>query len=327
MSSASDFEISEGRLPGLRTVVVEGHGVRCEIAHRGATVLSWRSGHDDIIDGYHDATELGGQDGVRSGILVPFAGRIRDAAYTWNELRHDLRPGSSDRDVFHGVLRESYFELVGVTREPEAARMRFRAVTSRSRHAGYPFPLCSDVDYVVRREGIDVSVSVVNTGESPAPITLGWHPYFRLPSARSVDAITLRVNASSVLVTDAQLLPVHGETRDVTGTSLDFREARIIGTDMIDACFLPAGGADGGRVETQVAGPAGDTVTMWQSSGAVYVYTGDRLARDSRASIAVEAISHVPDAFNDPTARSTVSLAPGASRTFRCGFDYHPAGS
>ena len=234
MSSASDFEISEGRLPGLRTVVVEGHGVRCEIAHRGATVLSWRSGHDDIIDGYHDATELGGQDGVRSGILVPFAGRIRDAAYTWNELRHDLRPGSSDRDVFHGVLRESYFELVGVTREPEAARMRFRAVTSRSRHAGYPFPLCSDVDYVVRREGIDVSVSVVNTGESPAPITLGWHPYFRLPSARSVDAITLRVNASSVLVTDAQLLPVHGETRDVTGTSLDFREARIIGTDMID---------------------------------------------------------------------------------------------
>ena len=103
--------------------------------------------------------------------------------------------------------------------------------------------------------------------------------------------------------------------------------AQTFGTDMIDACFLPAGGADGGRVETQVAGPAGDTVTMWQSSGAVYVYTGDRLARDSRASIAVEAISHVPDAFNDPTARSTVSLAPGASRTFRCGFDYHPAGS
>lgn len=325
--SASGFEISEGRIPGMRTIVVKGRGIRCEIAHRGATVLSWRSGGDDIVDGYRDEGEMEGQDGVRSGILVPFAGRIRDAVYTWNGHRHDLRPGFTDREIFHGLFRDTLYELVDVTSDSDRVRIRFRALSSRWHHAGYPFPLRSDVVYEVHARGIDLSMTVVNAGDTSAPVTLGWHPYLRVPSAPSVDRITMQLDAASVLTTDERLLPVHGSTKSVEGTRLDFRSARLIGPEVIDTCFVPVGGGLRDTIETRLVGPAGDSVTIWQASGAVYVYTGDRLVRDGRASIAIEAISHVPDAFNDSAARSAVSLAPGASRIFRCGFDYHPAGS
>lgn len=299
--SGSGFEVRSGTESGLRLLSVAGHGVTCSIAHRGATVLGWRHGDDEILDGYRNPEELQGQDGVRNAVMAPFAGRVRDAAYTWHGEAHDLRPGDADREIFHGFLREQFFEALAVRHLERSVIVHLRALTGPSTRPGYPFPLQVDVHFEVRPDGLSLTLSATNVGTSTAPVSLGWHPYLRLPSAPTIDGVRLR---------------------------LPGRDAEAIGGTQFDTCFDTSPFQDGRppeRIESVLSGPRGEELTVWQDAGAVYVYTGDRLARDRRASIAIQPISHPPFSFNDAAAAESLALRPGAARSFHCGFDYRPA--
>lgn len=325
MSTAA-FTVEPALVAGIPSIIISGQGVTCSIALRGATLLSWISHGDEVIDGYLDADELEDQDGVRSGVLVPFAGRVRDARYEFGRIIHDLLPDETDRTVFHGFVREVDFELESVTHLTGAVRVQFVARTNGIDHPGYPFPLRTQAEYEIREDGVTLDLAVTNLGKTDAPVTLGWHPYFTVPSASSVNELRLVLPASSTLPTDADLLPLH-EPRIVAiaGSALDIREPTIIGSAALDACFTDLH-RTGSRFETLVSGPGGEQLTVWQTSGEIYVYTGDRLDRDARRCLAIQPISHVPDAFNDSTLHTEIALSGGLTRTFTCGFDYARGG-
>lgn len=298
--------------------------VDCTIALRGATIMDWSHEGVPIIDGYQNYDELTGQDGVRSGVLAPYAGRIRDARYWLEGCEHDLKPGQEDRTIFHGFARETDFSLVRIDYQPGEVSLAFCADVQPDQVQGYPFRLRMQTIYKLTHNGVAVTIEASNLDSRPAPISVGWHPYFRIGS--SVNNLILNVPASRALVLDETLSPDHeAGDKAIIDTKLDFRDPRVIGPTQLDTCYTDVRtDANGLDLVTLGTTESDERIDVWQRGGLVYAYTGDRLERDPRRSIAIESISHIPDAFNAPEHVPTARVAPGQSRIFRCGFAYSP---
>jgi hypothetical protein len=58
---------------------------------------------------------------------------------------------------------------------------------------------------------------------------------------------------------------------------------------------------------------------VWQETGFMHVFTGDTLPRDQRASIAIEPVEVMTNAFNRAEFAAAIPLPPGQTRRFRCG--------
>lgn len=335
---AAEYQIAEGSLGGEPTVTVSApDGSACVIlALRGATLLSWRVRRGaagqltELTDGYRDEAELLAQDGVRAGLLAPFPNRVADGRYRYDGHDHDLLPGHhADRLVYHGFARETPFELVDATAKADSARLLLRSTSIRpGRYPGYPFAVDLEVEYTVGGRELAIEMRAVNTGDTTAPYAAGWHPYFTL--SRPIDDLVLHIPAHTLVRTDASLIPVRGEDALVPldrCPGMDFRAPRRLGEAVIDACFADLSPASDGRSETVLSDPAtGEELRVWQYGGYLHVFTGDTLARDRRASIALEPVEATTDAFNRPEYATALSLEPGRQREFRFGVTHMPPG-
>ncbi|MFF5299221.1 aldose 1-epimerase [Streptomyces sp. NPDC013161] len=355
--TADTYRIAEGRLGDEPTVTVSAPdgAVRVVLALRGATLLSWRVARGaaeqlteltdateatdateltevtELTDGYRDEAELLSQDGVRAGLLAPFSNRVADGRYRYDGRDHDLLPGRvGDRTVYHGFAREAPFRLVGATTTADSARLVLRSTSIRpDRYPGYPFALDLDVEYTIGRRELGIRIRATNVGETTAPYATGWHPYFTLSRARPIDDLVLQIPAHTLIRTDASLIPLAGKEALLPldrRPDLDFRTPRRLGDAVIDACFADLAPGPGGRTETVLGDPAtGAELRVWQHGGYMHVFTGDTLARDRRASIALEPVEAPTDAYNRPEHANALSLEPGRQREFRFGVMYRPS--
>ncbi|MGW5656179.1 aldose epimerase family protein [Streptomyces humi] len=330
----AEYRITESRLGGEPVLVVTAPDdrVRAVLALRGATLLSWQVRSEatgrltELTDGYRDEKELLAQDGVRAGLLAPFPNRVADARYHYDGHDHDLLPGRpGDRLIYHGFARETAFELADATTSPDSARLLLHTTAIRpGAHPGYPFAIDLTVAYTVTADELGVDVRATNVGDTTAPYATGWHPYFTL--SRPIDDLTLRIPAHTLIRTDAALIPLPGEAARIPlddRPDMDFRVPRRLGGAVIDACYADLTPGPGGRIETVLADPAtGEELRVWQHSGYLHVFTGDTLARDRRAAIALEPVETTTDAFNRPDQAAALALEPGGSRAFAFGVGY-----
>jgi aldose 1-epimerase len=322
-------------------------GAQATVALDGATLLAWRSRLPlgapgpagrleptgsvwpaepadpiELVDGYRDAAERHGQEGVRSGVMAPFVNRIADGRYDFDGRRHDLLPGvpAGRRTTYHGFLRLLRTTLAQASTTSSSATVRLTASIRPDTAEGYPFALDVEVRYTLGAASLALEITARNAGPEPAPYAAGWHPYFTLGTG-PVDDLELSVPAVTVVRT-RDLLPLPGPAalEPVTRRpDLDFRLPRPIGGHRLDVAFAGLVPDDDGWSTTLLRNPAtGAQLRIRQPNGLLHVFTGDTLARDRRASIALEPVEVMTDAFNRPDCRSRITLAPGQARTFRC---------
>ncbi|MEU6354119.1 aldose 1-epimerase [Streptomyces sp. NPDC047072] len=335
----AEYRITESRLGGEPTLVVSApdDSARAVLALHGATLLSWQVGRaetgrpTELTDGYRDEKELLSQDGVRAGLLAPFPNRVADGRYHYDGHDHDLLPGHrGDRLVYHGFAREAPFELTHATTTPDSARMLLHTTSIRpGAYPGYPFAIDLTVAYTLSADELSIEIRATNVGATTAPYAAGWHPYFTL--AHPVDELTLHIPARTLIRTDASLLPLPGEDARIpldSRPAMDFRTPRRLGDAVIDACYADLLPGPAGRIETVLSDPAsGEELRVWQHSGYLHVFTGDTLARDRRASIALEPVETMTNAFNRPEHAAALALEPGRSRAFAFGVRYTAGGT
>lgn len=330
--SMSDWRIDQGDWFGesALTVVGEGGAVRAIVALHGATLLSWQVRDDgellELTDGYRSAAELREQPGVRNGVLAPFPNRVADGRYHFGGQAYDLLPGvQGDREVYHGFARLAPFVLQSATTSEQAARVVLRSGEIRpGRFEGYPFALDLTVVYVIEKDQIALEIEAVNVGDTAAPYAAGWHPYFQLGNGvDDIDDLELRIPGDTLIQTDTALIPVDGPEARINldaRPEMDFRNGGALGQRVIDACYGGLAFAPGGRAETALRDPkTGRALEVWQESGLMHVFTGDTLPRDRRKSVAIEPVEAMTNAYNRADSASAIQLAPGESRSFRCG--------
>lgn len=335
----AEYRIAEDRLGGEPTLVVTApdDSARVVLALRGATLLSWQVGREatgrltDLTDGYRDEKELLSQDGVRAGLLTPFPNRVADGRYRYDGHDHDLLPDRrGDRLIYHGFAREAPFELARATTTADSARLVLHTTSVRpGRYPGYPFAVDLAVEYTVADGELAVEIRATNVGDTLAPHAAGWHPYFTL--ARPIDDLTLRIPAHTLIRTDTSLIPLPGKEALLPlddCPAMDFRTSKRLGDAVIDACYADLTAGPAGRIETVLTDPVtGEELRVWQHSGYLHVFTGDTLARDRRASIALEPVETMTNAFNRPEQAAALALEPGRSRAFAFGVSYGASGT
>lgn len=326
----SRFGIRHGRFGSHPSVILEDGAsqARATLCSVGATLLRWvASGGTagaaaiDLVDGYASPAELASQAGVRNGIMAPFANRIAAGRYRFDGETHDLMPGADERQrlIYHGFVRQLELPVVAEHADDQGAGVSFACRAIRPGvFAGYPFAIDLRISYRLAADGLALSIEATNVGDRPAPFSCGWHPYFRLGSP-SIDSLELTVAAGRAIATDDRLIPLAGQPPGLP-PALDFRQPRQLGPQVIDACLAePAVDADG-IARSRLRNPAnGWALDVWQVGGLTHLFTGDTLARDRRAAIAIEPVSAMTDAYNRPELADAIRLAPGATRYFHCG--------
>lgn len=329
------FGVSQRRVAGIDGVWLEDglSGEHAFVAFRGATLIEWGVPFGDrllsLTDGYAGEAELLGQNGVRNGVMAPFPNRIAGGRYHYGHRNHDLLPGvaEDERLIYHGFARKLPFELVEVCEDGDAAEVLLRTEAIRAGvFDGYPFSLILHVRVRLGVDGLSLTITATNLGHHSAPYAAGWHPYFCF-DRESIDSLELQVSAHETILSDANLLPLSGVIAHApihTRPERDFRSPRTIGAEPIDAALSGLKPDADGIIRTHLRDPQrGCGLTVWQEGGLVHLFTGDTLARGRRRSIAIEPVETMTNAFNRDDCRATIELAPGASRSFRCGARFH----
>lgn len=185
---------------------------------------------------------------------------------------------------------------------------------------GYPFALDLRVTYELGPEGLAVSTTASNLGDTACPYGAGQHPYLS-PGSGVIDDCTLRLEASTRVLTDEhRQLPTGTEA--VEGTAFDFTTPRQIGALGIDHGFTDLIRDPRGRSWASLTGPDGSTARIWvdEHHQLIQVFTGDTLSPDrARRGLGTEPMTCPPDAFN--TGESLIRLEPGGSITTSWGAD------
>ncbi|WP_049620702.1 aldose 1-epimerase [Frateuria defendens] len=306
-------------------------GRRVRIARRGATVLGIEATHAgrrvDLADGYRDVAELEARPSSRFAVMAPFANRIADARYAFDDHGYDLAPGvaGAERAARHGFVRGVDFALDELGADAASAWARFATGAIRPEaHPGYPFALDLDLRYVLDAAGLALEATLRNVGDTAAPCFFGWHPYFRLGDT-PIETWELAIPAATLVRTDAEFIPLPGTAAhapmDEAG-ALDFRRAHAIGALELNHGYAGLARDADGRARTRLRDPAsGLAIAVWQERGVMLAFTADTVSRDVRRSVALEPMESWSDAFNRPDCADAIRLEPGAERRFRCGVE------
>ena len=210
-------------------------------------------------------------------------------------------------NAIHGFLRRKQWESV-VNEES----VLFTTTIGPDEYPGYPFSLDVSVTYRLDDHGLTTAFAIKNTGDEPAPVATGFHPYFTT-GTDMIDHDWLYVPMASYLEFNDHLIPT-GRVIPVDGTSYDHRECHPIGTTVFNTCYAgPIRDPDGKlRISlTESSNRHGVTVWMDKAFEYVVIYSGDPLPDSRRRrSLAIEPMTCATDAFNHP-GWGMVALPPG----------------
>ena len=104
--------------------------------------------------------------------LIPFSGRIRNGAFTWNgravRLPANFPP---EQHAVHGHGWQAGWEATHIA--PSAVTLQYR------HEAGdWPWPYLAEQRFVLSRGGLSLDLSLTNLSDEAMPGGIGWHPYF-----------------------------------------------------------------------------------------------------------------------------------------------------
>ncbi|MBA3781311.1 MAG: aldose 1-epimerase family protein [Nocardioides sp.] len=286
--SGDQFEI---RGAGYHAVVTEGGAALRVLEHQGHR----------IIDGFDaDAMAAGG----RGQLLMPWPNRLRDGKYTWQGRDLQLALTEPARQhASHGLVRWVSWTLE--EHAPHSVSLVHRLMAQ----TGYPWLVELRVHYVLSADGLTVTQSATNLGDSPAPYASGAHPYLRIGEG-PVDGWELTLPAASRCLVDDRLIPVGRE--DVEGTAYDFRVARPIRQTQLDDAFTDLDRAADGTTTVLVRDRAsGRGVALWVDEQHTWLqlYTADVVPEYARRALAVEPMTAPANAFN--SGEDVATLEPG----------------
>ena len=125
-----------------------------------------------------DLRPLTYQNTYASAILFPFANRIADGSYVYDNKTYQLEINQKEENnALHGLIYNKTFELISQKTTPEKAEVLL-SYEEFEQFEGFPFTYAIDLKYILTKNSLDVIVSIKNTDTKTFPFTIGWHPYF-----------------------------------------------------------------------------------------------------------------------------------------------------
>lgn len=276
----------------------------------GGILHSFNAWHNDsfvnVIDGYdskEDFEKNVASKGFKSCKLSPFACRIKDATYQFEENTYVIDKFLLGPNAIHGLIYDASFTVIYQYANEEHAGVAVE-YKYRGESNGYPFHYDCVITYHLKKDNeLQVSTDIFNRGEGLIPIQDGWHPYFTL--GKKINGLQLKFKSNEKLLFDDLMIPT-GRIELYE----EFATFKPIGDTTFDDCFTVN---HSGR-QPLIALKDDEQklqVEIWPDKTYPYVqfYTPPH-----RMSLAVENLSAPPDTFNNGI--NLIILPPDANAVF-----------
>lgn len=113
-----------------------------------------------------------------SAILFPFANRIADGSYVYENKTYQLDINQKEeKNALHGLVYNKTFKIIDQKTSPDKAEVVLR-YEELEPNEGFPFTYSIDLQYILTKDSLELYVNVKNTDTKTFPFTIGWHPYF-----------------------------------------------------------------------------------------------------------------------------------------------------
>jgi len=240
--------------------------------------------YDSVVDFDKNVTAKG----FRSCKLSPFACRIKNATYSFENKQYTVQKFLLGDSALHGLIYDAPFKVINQLSTDEFATASMQYDYEET-DAGYPFTYTCVITYTLQKNNaLSISTDIVNTSKSTIPIQDGWHPYFTFGG--KIDDLLLEFQSTEKIVFDDAMIP--------TGEKIPYEEfgsLKKINNERFDDCFTV------NFAECQPMCVLRDKEKKLQieihpekSYPYLQIYTPDH-----RNSIAIENLSAPPDTFNN----------------------------
>ncbi len=218
--------------------------------------------------------------------LLPYSNRIANAQLLWNDTSYPLlKNHPTEPHAIHGLGWQKSWQVV-------QADSRFATLSLRHLpDATWPFAFDALQTFLVTDNTLELTLRITNQSPAPAPVGLGWHPYFAKRAGSRV-----AFAATGIWEMGVDKLPT--ERKDSMGLNRDCAQL------MIDNCFEGWSGS-------AVLRDAQLTTRLESDLRRLVVYT-----EPSKDFVAIEPVSHVNNAMNQISSHHELGimvLAPGQS--------------
>jgi aldose 1-epimerase len=317
MSSAANYTAERATRDGIEVVRLADSAHKTEVTvvpSFGNNAVEMKVNGKNIF--WFPAASLGELDKkpafAANPFLAPWANRLDHEGFYANgkhyELDSNLKNYRTDahKQPIHGLLSYAKeWKVVDVKADSTKAE-----VTSRLEFFRYPdymaqFPFAHTIDMTYRlRDGVlEVGTSIENHATAPMPLSVGYHPYFRLHDTAR-DQWKVRVPAREHMILSNTLVPT-GETKPV-----QLANPLSLGGTQLDDVYTGLVRGESGRADFSVEGAREKISVLYGPKYPVAVV----YAPSGRDFICFEPMSGPTNAFNLHHAgkyRDLQSIAPG----------------
>jgi galactose mutarotase-like enzyme len=166
---------------------------------------------------------------------------------------------------------------------------------------------------------LDVTLSATNAGTTPAPVGMGWHPMFVVPSGNRAEAV-LKVPSSTVLAMNPTTGLPTGRVTNAGGAAMEFSRpgGGKLGTQDVDATYTQLQGG-GAPPVAEIRDPSYNLLlrVIPMTSNIINLHV---VAPADHKWLSISPNTNVPDAFGAEWKTGDtglVMLAPGASMQWK----------
>jgi aldose 1-epimerase len=287
--------------------------------------------YEDIVLGFDSVTEYVADSPYFGAIIGRYGNRIGAGRFTLDSREYQLATNNGKNHLHGGDkgFDKVMWQIPASSDAPDSLTLTYRSVDDEE---GYPGELDVAVTYSLADDN-ELRIDYRAISSKNTPVNLTNHSYFNLAGQGHGDILehVVEILADSFTPVDDALIPT-GETRDVAGTPMDFRDPESIGARIAerddqleyglgyDHNWVLRDGAGDLRLVARVYEPtSGRVMEVLTTEPGLQFYTGNFLdgslrgkngaVYQHRGGFCMET-QHYPDSPNQPEFPSTI-LRPG----------------
>lgn len=198
----------------------------------GLTVADFEGEFADVTTGFHKPQPYADGASYMGAIVGRYANRIADGRFLIDGIHYSLAQNNGDNAI-HGGLAGFDKKIWRAAYSTNFSEARLILTTiSQDGEEGYPGKVEVTVVYTLNDKN-QLTIDYSATTDKATVINLTNHAYFNLDGhgAGTILNHEIMINADSYTPVDNQSIPT-GAVVEVTGTPLDFRNAKPIGKDI-----------------------------------------------------------------------------------------------
>lgn len=192
--------------------------------HEGARVSSLILATKTIIK---EIPNFDYKDSYAASILFPFASRIENGIYEFEDKKYQLDCNQAGINALHGLVYNKIFTIKNQEVTPDFASVTLGYMENNP-PVGFPFKYALELTYTCTNTNLEIHIQVTNIDEHPFPFTIGWHPYFY---TENLAEAVVKFNSNHQIAFDEKLI-----TKEIIPYEND--ETFVIKDKQLDDCFV-----------------------------------------------------------------------------------------